>query len=158
MDNIIINRLASLANDLGGQLVLVDDDKFKKCKYINTFSIAPFVGYNLAVDYCNKIVYYEKNSNWGHIIHEMAHVFASNLPPDQSDEITFIGWEFATAKYINAPIDMWYEQLSDYLTDSDVTFSSLSEEEKANFLADRMSFCMKENMIQDNGKPLSIRN
>lgn len=154
-DNLKI--LKTFTKRLGGSLKKVTDDKFKNLRTKNVVGVAPFVQYNLGVDYDNKIIYYTDNSHWGHVIHEMAHVFASTKPPSTSDEVSFIGWEFAVTKYLNLNIDEWCNQLSDYMIDTNLAFKELSKEQRDHFLNERYEFSLSEGMISDNGIPQSIR-
>lgn len=149
--------LKTFTKRLGGSLKKITDDKFKNLRNKNLVGVAPFVKYNLGVDYDNKIIYYTDNSHWGHVIHEMAHVFASTKPPSTSDEASFIGWEFAVTKYLHLDIDDWCNQLSDYIIDDNLSFKELSTEQRYIFLNERYNFSLSEGMISGCGIPQSIR-
>lgn len=153
----MLNQLTDLSYKLGGQLILLEEQEFSNLRKNNMLSVAPFVSYSLGIDYDNKNIFYSQGSDYGHVIHEMAHVFASKTPPFSSDEISFIGWEFAVAKHINLDIEKWCSQLSDYMIDDNTAFINLPTKEKELFLKERYDFCISEGMVSKDGIPLSIR-
>lgn len=98
----VLRRLRKLCQSFGGDLVKVDHEEW------DSSIQAPFTGWDLGVDYQNKVIYYSDfcmpsraETVATGIIHEMGHVFACNQEPEYAtDEFDFLGWEWAVAKKI----------------------------------------------------------
>jgi len=154
----LIKKLKSLSNSLGGDVKLISVNDFYSLLKDNTLHKAPFTKNHLGIDYFDKIVYHTGDTKWYHIVHEMAHLFASEDLPYKANEFNFLGWEYATVKYIKAPLYQWHKDMYEYTIDKNGSkFGSLSKYKKRKLLLDRLQVAKNLNLISLKGTPLSIR-
>lgn len=173
-NNYKINKLILLANKLGGRVLNISHDKFKKIFGENKYSqitgwsrpsylsLAPFAGFeeDLGIDWNNKIVYFcdsRKSIHWGGILHEMGHVFCSEVRPVLSEEFNFLGWEYFIARKLNG-IREWFTYNADYVVSENGigTFNSILRKDLIKILDKQIEFAKKNKLIINN-QPVSIR-
>lgn len=106
-------RLEALCQRLGGSLQRVTPAEFEVLKRQPGFSRAPASpGHGLDWD-ARRIYAVDSLINPGAIIHEMGHVFASDLPPYCSNEFDWLGWEIVVARHMRC-YRQWSQQNKDY--------------------------------------------
>jgi hypothetical protein len=98
---------------------------------------------------------------WSHLVHEMAHTFASKHPPDKADDWEFFGWEYAVARYVGdvetwrrSNVDYQIEEHSPFLSGS---FGSMSRTKQDKYLTERLYHAKKIGIVSKSNIPLSIR-
>lgn len=125
-----IRKLARIAESWGGRFQFMDADTIfkcvdrdyrrskkrpkKECYYSHTEG-ADEASYVVTTHWRRKVFYLSPEfcSNpkpvLGYLVHEMGHVFADPKPPDASDELTWLGWEIALARWAGcyASWDEW---------------------------------------------------
>lgn len=115
-----IQRMRALARRWGGDiLVFKNDDAFIKA--YNSLgkggehwsSFAPFTHRSLAVAHTRRLIL-AVEPDWIEVVHEMGHVFATNQPPARSNELGFLGWEFALVRYLGGGLRAWRDNNRDY--------------------------------------------
>jgi len=79
-----------------------------------SISLAPFASLELAVNYEKKIIYFHDKATWPNVLHEIAHVFASRQAPDESEEFSFLYWEWALAQTVPNGVEEWVEANREY--------------------------------------------
>lgn len=116
-EEIFVRRLKKIAQGWGGDVVAVDKTHFlSELPLIGGWSKAPFeegIGImweEKTVYYCKELVQRVVTS----VIHEMGHVFASEVMPDEADEMNFFGWEYALSKQIKLHRLAWMNWNRDY--------------------------------------------
>lgn len=154
----ILDKLKALSNSLGGDIRLISVNDFYSLLRDNVLYKAPFTKEPLAIDYADKVVFHTGVSKWYHVIHEMAHIFACDDLPYKANEFNFLGWEYATAKYIKAPLYQWHHDMFEYHVDKQGTkFGELSKYKKRKLLLDRLAYAKELKLISLEEAPLSIR-
>lgn len=140
----VLQKLGALANSWGGSIREVTPEEWSKIAGLEVigvgywrmnpvrgFSLAPFSSRDLGVFWRRKQVVFSGQGDWPEVIHEMAHVFASNKKPDLAEEWPFLGWEYAVAKYVEGPLKDWYSYMRDYMISKDGdTFGDLSPSQR----------------------------
>jgi len=162
--NDAVKRCKALAQELGGNVKLIDH--LLICDKLVT-SRCPFSNH-LGVNWNEKIVYVSNMadiSDIGGMIHEMGHVFASNKPPDRSEEFMFFGWEYAAAKSIGL-LKLWSKGTNNYVVGSDslppghyvtTQWGDLNSFDKSFVIKDRLKLAIKNKMVAKDLYPLTIR-
>lgn len=122
-----IEILRAKCQKWGGDLVLMSSEEFERALDIQE---APFTT-GLGVQYGRKtVIYTNPEVLWTDVVHEMAHVFASRVPPMRSDESQFFGWEWLVGKRFVRDIPGWIKGYADYCVDSGHDFATLSFKEQ----------------------------
>lgn len=156
-DKKIIRKLKKLIESWGGSLTAVDS--LASYRENEEFEDAPFNWLGLGVIWKTKeIIYVPKLCKWPDLIHDMGHVFACKKSPSNSEEFTFLGWEFALAKYIEAPMKEWYEAMGNYVISATTheELGGISPAKRASVLRERVRAAKRNKLIVD-GRPVSIR-
>lgn len=158
----IKNRLVNLCKFWGGELILGNNIENH---YIIVKHSCPFQ-MGLGINHSKKIIScrHDISINTGAIIHEMGHVFASRLSPDDSDEWSFFGWEWAVAKKVGLLLKNFILQNKEYLVykpsnssfNKLVSFGNLSVSDRRKLLKTATELSIKKKLIV-NGQPVSIR-
>lgn len=158
-----IQKLKEKCVELGGQLVECDSI------YINLHS--PFdsrigLDWNSRTVFCSydssiipsENVEYMNNIILCGIIHEMAHVFASYYPPENSEEFEFLGWEMALASEIGIDSRTWRDGQENYWLglNYSTTLDKLPDQEFENLLNEMMETTISMILIE-NGKVKSLQ-
>lgn len=99
------------------------------------------------------------------IIHEMGHVFASKVAPDECNEYDFFGWEIAMVKHIGLPLKDWIYEQSNYAVSEDpldeksfaVELRDLSGRTLDLLILERLHTAQKNGLISEHDEPLCIR-
>lgn len=109
--------LCQKAKGWGARILLVGRDRFEEVKDQDGFSDSPFSRFDLGVDYRRKIVYtgiaLKDRAPFEEVIHELGHVVACLKEPGESDEIDFLGWEYALAKELRG-VRAWLSSNKNY--------------------------------------------
>ena len=100
-----IAKLRPYCEKWGGKLIEVTPMKFKRLfnwrstseSRRHTFEEAPFVDWHGVVYDLKHLYVVPHHATANGIIHEMGHVFASEIPPENADEAAFLGWEACLA-------------------------------------------------------------
>lgn len=157
-------RCKALAKTLGGNVKVIDH------LLINSDMVTydcPFSNY-LGVNWNKKIIYISKIARISDIsgmIHEMGHVFASDKPPNSSEEFVFFGWEYAAAKSVGL-LKLWSKGTKDYVIPQEAlsriaprgtTWGDLNSIVKSIVIKERLEFAVKNKMVSKDFKPLTIR-
>jgi len=151
-------RCKALARKLGGNVKVIDH------LLINSEMVTsrcPFSNY-LGVNWDKKIIYISdvaRISDISGVIHEMGHVFASDKPPNRSEEFVFFGWEYAAAKSIGL-LKLWSKGTKDYVIGrrfSGIAWGDLNSIDKSTVIKERLEFAVKNKMVSKDFKPLTIR-
>lgn len=113
-----LRRLQALCRQWGGQLVNRRSERFwsEEDGFPHwpggPIEFAPFAR-GLAVQWDAMQVFYRSSTQIAGMIHEMGHVFACPLPPNESDEFDFFGWEYAMAIKLEV-VDQWTADNKNY--------------------------------------------
>ena len=133
---------------------------------ISTIQSESFICY---FHYARKI-YFEPKAHWVDIIHAMGHVFCINERSGPGDYFScpgdcekFHGWEFAIAKFIKAPINVWIMKNKNYSVslldhpDNVIEMGCLSKQQKTKYLKEALNACRDLKLLTSNNEPLSLR-
>lgn len=145
-------KLGKMADEWGG-MVVRDESLFRRSEQ------APFTSDRLGILWDEKVVVYADKVNWTAVLHEMGHVFATPYHPI-NDETLFFGWEFLIAEKLGGE-KVWMAANKEYgvpNTESEIggDFGDLSEEQKYDFIEDRIRAGVVNGIIVDR-EPVSIR-
>ncbi len=152
--------LRQFCKELGGELI------FAGPNYENEFSIAPFCSC-CGIDWEKKKVVLDQQqhrcSDLGHVIHEMAHVFATKWNPHQLDllgsEENFFYWESLVAEMIGISRKNWVKSMPDYLIvfeNRELEIGDLTEKQLDVYFQLRLEEGKYQGNIINN-KPVSVR-
>jgi hypothetical protein len=172
-DDRAIARLRALCRSWGGNLVLLDrshfvdlfDEIFRDGKSIyrpisRGFYSSP-AAHGHGLHYENKIIYATfEDAHSGRLIHEMGHVFACDLGPEHSDELSWLGWEIATARRVDC-YEEWSDQNNGYilggLSDDAFEWDHTRPLQMRPIIADRLEEARRLGLIDQQDQPKSIR-
>lgn len=111
-DRDIIDRLRPFCRAWGGDLIEVTPFQFKRLfnyrltgefgENAHSFEEAPAADFHGVVYELKHVYVVPWYATANGLIHEMGHVFASELPPDDCDEMSFLGWEAVLALTVGA--------------------------------------------------------
>ena len=160
-----LTALARFCRQMRGQLKIVSYDDFDDLFYphdsmCNGYFEAPFTSAH-GLNWDRKIVYVVRGrEEVGSIIHEMGHVFATQVGPEdrQCREWDFFGWEYAIARQIGAT-RTWSRHNGNYNTGEGGgdEWAVLSTRRRRRLLADRIGHAKKIGAIDADGLPRSVR-
>ena len=113
-----------------------------------------------AIDWPNRVIYYDADTVLAAaLIHEVAHVFASRVPPDKTDDADLVGWEYALARRMRV-VEVW----TTTLIRADVRTPGVVKVWGTHFLEKTVQSALTkawnhaaQNGLIVNGKPVSIR-
>lgn len=176
-----LKRLARKCRQWGGDLQYREREFFdhhNKSSEVyedRLFCAAPFTGWDLGVIHRDQRVLYGSHAEPEQVpvyatslIHEMAHCFASLVPPnrmiakdDDSNEFQFFGWEFLLARQIGLSIKDFYVGNQDYSVDHGDTVGAMMSSKSGR---QKLRACMHDRVTRGqqlaiivNGTPVSIR-
>lgn len=116
---------------------------------------APFSDY-LGVDIPRKTFYlFKKNKLFAGLIHEMAHVFATESNIGNCDESKFLGWEVAMAAFLGCEKN-WEDSMHDYSTDGYREYSDLTLTEKNEYIREAYAYCVVKKTVSRDATPKNI--
>jgi hypothetical protein len=123
--------------------------------------VAPFTG-DLAVDWAKrKILFYGNKHPWPHLVHEAGHLLASKVTPDNSNEISFLGWEVSVVKHLNLSMEYWVKNNSDYGIDeklyADIGALARVPQDFEDYMKKHIDYAKKHKMVSEDGVPLVVR-
>jgi hypothetical protein len=119
--------------------------------------------YCLGLNFEKRIVYTTLTPRAHDIIHELAHIAASQTYP--GDDRSFLGWEFAAQAWIARELGMdpmtahidWRET-SDYgLNDHGDSAIELTDARLKHLVASEIAKAKRRKRVSENGTPLSVR-
>lgn len=142
-----------MAQRWGGKVVHLTDQQFYYIGRQPGVSSAPFTGW-LAVDYDKKTVYC-LDPTWYNLLHEMGHVFASRLPPRQSSDFDFLGWEWVVARQLKG-VRKWLTGNADYGVGPEADLGDLTPAQVHVLLKERLEEAVRQGLVV-NGKAVSVR-
>lgn len=131
------------------------------------FFSAPFTHNNVGVHWPSRTIFYVGKIDWRDLPHEMGHAFATLDTPDQADELSFLGWEYALVQFIGADTSSWLEANKDYHL-GDEPFEKKATSWKGSKLGDlpsRVRLALLKRLIQagqkqgiigETGQPLCV--
>jgi hypothetical protein len=97
-----------------------------------------------------------------HVIHECAHIFATNAEPHDSSEIDFLGWEMIVAEQIGLPWPAWRAGNRGYCIegmgpDLPGFIEDCSAEQFQLLYEDRVSYAKHIGIVDSKNRPLAVR-
>lgn len=106
-----------MARRWGGDVVVLDGDAYRDrlAYHLGVLHKAPFIQGH-CIDWEARTVYVRKSNLRLHaIIHEMGHLFATNVHPHhrRCDELTWLGWEYTIARNLRI-VTAWRKANVDY--------------------------------------------
>ena len=151
-----IADLVAIVEGWGGRVHIIKEKT--DLPFLPDWVGAPFVGYLLGISYTEKMIVVEKAAiDIAALIHEAAHIFASDFPPDRiENEVFFAGWEYALAAKLGV-VDLWLDSMDDYRIGDDRKFSDMDDNQKTNWINDRLVTAEKTGLISPQHEPLSRR-
>jgi hypothetical protein len=151
--------LRQFCKELGGELIFAGPD------YEDEFSISPFCSC-CGLDWEKKQIVLNRHhrcTDLGHVIHEMAHVFATKWNPHQLDllgsEEDFFYWESLVAEMIGISRNEWVKSMPDYLVSyqhHDLEIERLTKKDLENYFRLRLEDGEYRGNIIDS-KPVAVR-
>lgn len=175
-------KLKDLAQSWGGDVREISQDGFDalkesaRNKAFPAFFDSPFTSYDLGIIWTEKKVVYTEKARlsgkmmWGHILHEMGHVFASTEEPDRGNEFDFFGWEYAVVHHLQLDEVNWDKAQQDYCIEyspgcSGVYYMDYGQicrpgapaVHRTLFLAERLQEARKLGLLNDDFTPKAIR-
>jgi hypothetical protein len=159
-----LQKCIKLIEQLGGTFKFATEDDFYLLQHRDGtgYESAPFTTfYELGVIWHKKLIMSERGLMWPHLVHEMAHTFASKHPPDKADEWEFFGWEYAVARYVG-DVEAWRRSNVDYQIDDGGPhrygeFGALSRRNQNKICTERLYHAKKIGIVSKDNFPLSIR-
>jgi len=113
-----------------------------------------------SIDWKHKVVYYDPDTVLAYaLIHEVAHVFASRRPPDETDDAGLIGWEYALARRMRVVEDWSATLIRADIRPAEVVRvwgAHLLEKRTRSALTTAWNQAAHSGLIE-NGKPVSVR-
>lgn len=152
-------RLKKCAVRWGGDLEDVSLEKWdERVKSAGDFWQAPFTNKKLGVAWNDKRICYASSDNveWPHVVHEMGHVFACPITPDNSREVDFFGWEYALARHVRGLVAEWNFCNGNYQIDDSYSWAEITAKKRAETLKERLAYA-RENGLVSGLTPLTIR-
>ena len=165
-DKEIIKKLEKLVKSWDGSFKIIqsfsDSFHLDSRYYTQNGSVEEFIVF----EPYGKDIAFEEKTHWADVIHAMGHVFAVNkelqfCPGDDCAE--FHGWEFAMVKLIGASLEIWYKMNSEYVISFDdhpndfIDFGMLNDSERERYLNQALEHAKSLKIVDDQYKPLSIR-
>lgn len=151
-----LKKLAALAKRWGGQLLQVSQGEYDRMKNDPDFSEAPFTESDLGINHSKKIIaYVDPETPWYQVVHEMAHVFACEAEPHESEEFAFFGWEVALAKKFKGLAE-WLDGNKDYGVNPYLDFGMMEADAKDALIKERLA-CSQQLGLVKRGQPVAIR-
>ena len=101
----VIAKLRPFCQRWGGDIIEITPLRYNRLfEYTSSaegrrhqFDAAPATNWHGVVYDLKQVYVVPKHATANGLIHEMGHVFASELPPDDADEFSWLGWEAAMA-------------------------------------------------------------
>lgn len=130
-----------------------------------SFREAPFTS-NLGIDLKSyQILFAGAKHPWPHLVHEAGHLLATKLPPENSKEISFLGWEISVVKHLSLSMDYWVKNNSDYSIQlergsefyDDIGHLARVKDDFDWYLNERIDYAKKNSMVSEDGVPLVVR-
>lgn len=149
------DRLVTLAHQWGGQFIHVTSESFWRGDrpYKLGLSKAPFDPY-LAIEW-DRMEMWFADPDPGPIIHEMAHLFACQVPPEHADEFDFFGWEYALARKVRG-VGEWMKSNREYGIAPDQEFGTMTKRQRKQVLDERLDYAQALGIL-DGLNPIPIR-
>lgn len=155
-----IATLRKIAQSWGGDIFRVTQKTFDRLggerppRQRGPFYVGPFGDDEVVgIDWAGRRVYYV-SVTWPTLIHEMAHAFAVTDPPDDSDDLEFLGWEWAMVAHIKADKEAWLKSMQYYGLDNGDYLGDLSRKQQLRLLDSKVRACIKKGMVSPKGVPL----
>lgn len=118
----VIEDLARWATLHGGRIAKVDESTWHHIEHFRpTISHAPFSS-KCGVVWETKEIIYTESISFRNIVHEMGHIFISKVPPKESTDVSWFGWEYLIAKFIGIEA-LW-------LRVSSLSFTTIEDQER----------------------------
>ncbi len=168
-NSLAVRRLKLLIKKLGGNVInightdnavenFMTEHEERDSEGREDLGFAPFSSYPVGVLWSARAIVCPTYVPWPELIHEMGHVLACKEHPLESKEFDFLGWEYAVARYIKAPIEEWYENMKNYQVDdfNATHFGDLSVEARDAFLAERLTVAIGLDLVAGDGTPLTV--
>jgi hypothetical protein len=93
----------------------------------------------------------------GGCIHELGHILASRRCPNESDEISFLGWEWQVAKLLKVS-RQWHANMQDYvITSEGSAYRDCTKKRILKELRAAVEIGKKYGNIGPNGETLAVR-
>lgn len=111
---------------------------------------SPFSSF-CGIDWKAKKLYLTDEADPGDLIHELAHLLATDKPLKKQEEFDFFGWEYILAKQLGV-YDWWLGTIQNYYVTPEREFGELSQKEQRQVLRERKEYALKMGMINKDNK------
>ncbi len=166
MDALALRRLRALIRPWGGTIQIIDRSQEDALVDQRHYYACPFA--DGGVSFTKKICYLRgpiRKSKVAEVIHELAHIFASDRNPNRATEFNFLGWEMVVADTINLPRGPWRIGNANYqlhsLQDPKPPWArdvgDCTDAELELLYQDRLKEAQKLGSVSKDGEPLSVR-
>jgi hypothetical protein len=163
-----VSRLSDLCRGWGGRLTVLDSEG----AYLKLFTgdgmllhasdldlhDAPFCSFHGVRWRAKEIVTVKGWACTSSLIHEMGHVFACHVSPEEvSDELAFFGWEVAVARMIGCCAS-WSRDNAHYaITEQGDTWGDASPYRRRTFANQRVATARQIGLLDEHLRPISVR-
>lgn len=119
----LLDRFRAFAESMGGKIEIKEFSERSGVRGASRWALCPFNNY-LATNYRDRKIRILPEteltaSTVSALVHEMGHAFASKRAPMNSDEWSFFGWEFLTARKLGV-LPQWIIGTADYVLPQEV--------------------------------------
>ncbi len=170
VDRRALERLRALSAPWGGTLRILGLAAFEDLAEEDGYSWAPFAtaSSGIGVHHARRIVLLAapmRSHRVAEVLHEMAHVFASRVEPDEAEEYDFLGWEMAVARLTGLPWSAWREK-NDYQMWADgsqkdyrwaAEVHACTDAQMEALFADRLARARELGQVDAEARPLCVR-
>lgn len=158
---VVLQRLRLFATDLGVEIVFVAEKEWGSVARARGIDVSPVHSDFLACDFAAWKVFVCRAAppvakTVGGILHEIAHVAADERQPERTDELDFLGWEYAAAKKL-AIVRHWKIWMDTYGLSTGEDFGHLSPEEQHRTLREFYCDAIMRGLVTKTGRPLRVR-
>ena len=162
-------RLVAWLKGLGVAYEEVPSAEFKKeWRWLPDFFDAPFTS-GLGIHWPYQRIIGVPGTGWPAILHEAGHLVATDGNLKTTNELVFLGWEWAVMQHLDLPQDEWLKSNSDYGIDgasADAgseccdTIGHLAHNPQAlqRVMAEMVSDAKRYGTITDDGTPVAHPN
>lgn len=157
----LLSRIRRKIESWGGHVEVVDfySGQFFTRPAPSTVVFAP-ASTHLAADWHTRTLYLNEGgqrliNEVAGLIHEAGHVFACLVPPNESEDWPFFGWEYALARELRC-VEPWKDFQADYALGDGTDFGAAWPEVRRATLEERLAFAKAVDLVVDD-RAVSIR-